>query len=79
MEKQFQHLRTYHIILVAVFFLLGLTMIFALTGLMRLAGFALILISLGYFASLLFQFRGKSDNQYKSLTREQILRHQHKR
>lgn len=79
MEKETNNLKIYHLVVVACFFLIGLTMVLALGGVMRLAGFIIIVVTLIYYAARLFQFRGRIGEKYKSQTREQILKHQYKR
>jgi len=79
MENGIQNLKTYHLMLGAGFFFLGLLMIFILSGLLRFLGVIIIFGTLAYFASILFRYQNKSDDRFKSHTREEILRHQHKR
>lgn len=79
MKKETNNLKIHHLVVVASFFLIGMTMIMALDGYMRLAGFIIVVTTLIYFAARLFQIRGRIGDKYKSQTREQILKHQYKR
>jgi hypothetical protein len=80
MANEFQHLKTYHFVLSSVLFILGLIVLISFQGTFRYLGLILILGTLIYFSVILYLgFRQSDQGTFKSQTREQILRHQHRK
>lgn len=79
MAKGNQNLKTFHFIVGASFFIIGLLMMVTLSGVLRLLGFIIIIGALLYVATIIFYHRNKSSDKFKSNTREEILKYQHKR